>query len=114
MQLLAQSFKLMRYEENYSILKDSVETFYNRIKYIPLSQSGSVYLSFGGEVRQNQTITSMKIGEQVALAGTFFCFNAIIFMPICIWATGFAFSGNCAVVWKMGAGMGPARLMKIS
>lgn len=51
-QLLAQRFKLMRYEENNSRLKDSVGTFYNRIKYIPLSQSGSIYLSFGGEVRQ--------------------------------------------------------------
>jgi hypothetical protein len=51
-QLLAQSFQLMRYDENYSRLKDSAGTFYNRIKYIPLSQSGSVYLSFGGEVRQ--------------------------------------------------------------
>ncbi len=52
MQILAQSFKLMRYDENYFSLKDSVGNFYNRIKYIPLSQSGSVYLSFGGEVRQ--------------------------------------------------------------
>ncbi|HZG23456.1 MAG TPA: alginate export family protein [Chitinophagaceae bacterium] len=52
MQLLAQSFKLMRYDENYSRLKDSVRTFYHRIKYIPLSQSGSVYLCFGGEGRQ--------------------------------------------------------------
>jgi hypothetical protein len=52
MQLLAQSFKLMRYDENYSRLKDSAGSFYNRIKYIPLSQSGSAYLSFGGEVRQ--------------------------------------------------------------
>jgi hypothetical protein len=42
----------MRYDENYFRLKDSVVNFYNRIKYIPLSQSGSVYLSFGGEVRQ--------------------------------------------------------------
>jgi hypothetical protein len=42
----------MRYDENYSRLKDSVGNFYNRIKYIPLSQSGSAYLSLGGEVRQ--------------------------------------------------------------
>jgi hypothetical protein len=49
---MAQRFKLMRYDENYFRLKDSARTFYNRIKYIPLSQSGSVYLSFGCEVRQ--------------------------------------------------------------
>ena len=52
MNLLAQSFKLMRYDEDYSGLKDSARTFYNRIKYIPLSQTGNVYLSLGGEVRE--------------------------------------------------------------
>lgn len=52
MQLMAQSFQLMRYDEDYSRLKDSVGTFYNKIKYIPLSESGSVYLSLGGEIRQ--------------------------------------------------------------
>jgi len=52
MNLLAQTFKLMRYDEDYSGLKDSARTFYNRIKYIPLSQTGNVYLSLGGEVRE--------------------------------------------------------------
>lgn len=47
----AQNFKLMRFDEDYSVLKDSARTFYNRIKYIPLSQSGRTYLSLGGEVR---------------------------------------------------------------
>lgn len=47
----AQNFKLMRYDEDHSVLKDSAGTFYNRIKYMPLSQSGRTYLSLGGEVR---------------------------------------------------------------
>lgn len=47
----AQNFKLMRYDEDYLGLKDSARTFYNKIKYIPLSQNGSTYLSLGGEVR---------------------------------------------------------------
>jgi hypothetical protein len=47
----AQNFKLMRYDEDYSILKDSADAFYNKIKYIPLSQKGDVYLSLGGELR---------------------------------------------------------------
>ncbi|KRD58775.1 hypothetical protein ASE40_20935 [Flavobacterium sp. Root935] len=56
-QLLAQSFKLMRYDENYSMLKDSTKFFYNRIKYIPLSKNSPTYLSIGGEVRQELDFT---------------------------------------------------------
>ncbi len=48
----AQNFKLMRYDEDYSSLKDSTRTLYNRIKYIPLNTGGSNYLSFGGSIRQ--------------------------------------------------------------
>ncbi len=48
----AQQFKLMRYDEDYSALKDSVGTFYNRIKYIPFTPNGDFYLSLGGEVRE--------------------------------------------------------------
>lgn len=71
MSLLAQTFKLMRYEEDYSGLKDSVRTFYNRIKYIPLSQTADVYLSLGGEVRQeldyavNEDWGGMSVGKDV-------------------------------------------------
>jgi hypothetical protein len=50
--LSAQTFKLMRYDEDHSALKDSARTFYNSIKYIPLSLTSPVYLSLGGEVRQ--------------------------------------------------------------
>ncbi len=51
MPLVAQSFKLMRYDECYLDLKDSARTFYNKMKYIPLSQNGNRYLSLGGEAR---------------------------------------------------------------
>ncbi len=45
-------FKALRYEEDYSILKnDSSHSWYNRTKYNPLSKSGDTYISFGGEVR---------------------------------------------------------------
>lgn len=47
----AQNFKLMRYDEDYHGLKDSAKTFYNKVKYIPLSTEGSIYLSLGGEAR---------------------------------------------------------------
>ncbi|MDR6968105.1 hypothetical protein J2X31_002120 [Flavobacterium arsenatis] len=49
--LLAQNFKLMRFDENYADLKDSARTFYNKIKYIPFSENGNRYLSLGGEAR---------------------------------------------------------------
>ncbi|MBE9586205.1 alginate export family protein [Mucilaginibacter sp. JRF] len=48
----AQKFKLLRYDEDYSTLKDSAKNFYNQIKYIPLTTSGKTYLSFGGEIRE--------------------------------------------------------------
>ncbi|MBW8683840.1 alginate export family protein [Chitinophaga rhizophila] len=50
--LSAQSFKLLRYNEDYYYLhKDSTNNWYNRIKYIPLSDRDHFYLSFGGEAR---------------------------------------------------------------
>lgn len=47
----AQSFKLMRYDENYEYLKDSSRNFYEQVKYIQLSAEGTSWLSFGGEAR---------------------------------------------------------------
>lgn len=47
----AQSFKLLRYDENYEFLKDSADTFYNKVKFLPLNENKDVYLSFGGEAR---------------------------------------------------------------
>jgi len=48
-----QTFELMRYDENYLFLKDSLLTTYTSVKYIPLSKSKSEYpyLSLGGEIR---------------------------------------------------------------
>lgn len=47
----AQSFKLMRYDENYTYLKDSVLNLYEGIKFIPLQADKSMYASVGGEAR---------------------------------------------------------------
>jgi len=47
----AQSFKLLRYDENYEFLKDSNRNFYERLKFIPLNEEKNFYLSFGGEAR---------------------------------------------------------------
>jgi hypothetical protein len=49
--LSAQSIKLMRYDEDYSNLKDSARGFYNRLKFVPLSANGKTYFTFGGELR---------------------------------------------------------------
>lgn len=71
MHMLAQRFQLMRYDEDYSALKDSTRTFYNKIKYIPLSQTGAIYLSLGGEVREeldysaNEDWGEMRVGRDV-------------------------------------------------
>ncbi len=51
MKALGQSFKLMRFDESYSQLADSARTFYNRVKYTPLSKNGTTYISFGGSAR---------------------------------------------------------------
>lgn len=47
-----QSIKLMRYDEDYSMLKDSSRNCYNTLKFLPLSADKKVYLSFGGEIRE--------------------------------------------------------------
>jgi hypothetical protein len=46
------AFKALRYEEDYRFLRaDSSRTWYEKLKYTPLSQRGQAYLSLGGEVR---------------------------------------------------------------
>ena len=49
------SFNSSRYEENYQFLHDPKlrSDFFDPIKYIPLNQSASVYMSLGGETRQH-------------------------------------------------------------
>lgn len=54
---LSQNFKLMRYDEDYSFLRDSSKTFYNKIKYRSLSKSGDIYMSLGGEAREELDYT---------------------------------------------------------
>jgi hypothetical protein len=41
----------MRFDEDYSYLKDSSKTFYSSIKYLPLSADKKWYASLGGEAR---------------------------------------------------------------
>ena len=66
----AQGIKLMRFDEDHSGLKDSTRTFYDRMKYLPLSRNGSTYVSFGGEARletdrsQNEDWGSRNFGTQ--------------------------------------------------
>ncbi|KUY17509.1 hypothetical protein BAZ12_01150 [Elizabethkingia miricola] len=45
------AFKLMRYDEDYSFLKDSARSFYNSVKYMPVTKDKKVFLSLGGEAR---------------------------------------------------------------
>jgi len=47
-----QSIRLMRYDEDYSNLKDSGRNFYNTLKFLPLSANKKVYATFGGEIRE--------------------------------------------------------------
>ena len=49
------SYNSSRYLEDYSYLRDPTQRrdFWDPIKHIPLNDSGSVYLSFGGETRQH-------------------------------------------------------------
>ena len=68
-----QNFKLMRYDEDYSHLRDSARTFYNVLRYMPLSSSGKEFASFGGEARleldlaQNEDWGARGIGRNVFL-----------------------------------------------
>ena len=42
----------MRYDEDYSRLKDSSRNFYNKLKFLPLSANQQAYVTFGGEIRE--------------------------------------------------------------
>lgn len=45
-------FKSLRYDDDFSYLKmDSVKDNYSKLKFTPLNQGGSTYLSLGGDVR---------------------------------------------------------------
>lgn len=47
-----QPFKQLRYDEDYSFLKDdSTTNWYHQLKYRSLNEKNSTYLSFGGDVR---------------------------------------------------------------
>ncbi|MBL7858198.1 MAG: alginate export family protein [Cyclobacteriaceae bacterium] len=47
-----QPFKQLRYDEDYSFLKDdSTTTWYDRLKFRPINSTRSIYLSIGGDVR---------------------------------------------------------------
>ena len=49
------SYNASRYLENYRYLKESTRSidFWDPVKYIPLDDTGAIYLSFGGETRQH-------------------------------------------------------------
>jgi hypothetical protein len=49
------SFNSSRYEKNYRFLQDPNQRsdYFDSLKYIPLNESGSLYLSLGGETRQH-------------------------------------------------------------
>lgn len=49
--ICAQQFELLRYQEDYSFLKDSSLKGYQNLKYLPLSAYREIYLSIGGEIR---------------------------------------------------------------
>ncbi|TWR30041.1 hypothetical protein FPZ43_07135 [Mucilaginibacter pallidiroseus] len=50
--VLAQSFKLMRFDEDYGAFKnDTSAKLYDKVKYLALTKDRNVYLSLGGELR---------------------------------------------------------------
>lgn len=58
LQVTAQKFKLMRFDEDYSYLQnDTAASWYTKLKFAPLSASGKNYLSFGGEARYEYVYT---------------------------------------------------------
>jgi len=49
---LRPAFKPLRYDEDYSSLeKDSAKSWYNKLKFSPLSNCKKAYISYGGEMR---------------------------------------------------------------
>jgi hypothetical protein len=65
----AQTYKLMRFDEDYSYLADSTRDGYQRFKYVKLSSDSKLWLSTGGEVRleyvdfNNEDWGRLKLGH---------------------------------------------------
>ncbi|SHH75055.1 alginate export family protein [Flavobacterium defluvii] len=59
-------FQKLRYEDDFTYLKaDSTKTWYEKIKYIPLSENDKFYASIGGEARLQYTYTvNNKWGDE--------------------------------------------------
>ncbi|MEF9477894.1 hypothetical protein OWR28_09465 [Chryseobacterium sp. 1B4] len=78
--LSSQSFKLLRYDENYEYLKDSTKSFYDNIKYLPLNKKKDIYLSLGGEARYEYVDFSNEDWGRLNIGHNDFFFSAMTFM----------------------------------
>ncbi|KIC94683.1 alginate export family protein [Flavihumibacter solisilvae] len=74
------AFKPIRYEEDYSFLRtDSGSTWYQKIKYVPLSKAGNVYLSIGGDLRTRFTVArNEKWGDAPISKDTYWVNRALL------------------------------------
>ncbi len=83
--VVSAQFKLMRFDENYAAYRDSTKTFYNALKYIPLSENNnSKYLSLGGEARAEFVEFNNEDWGRLGIGSNPFLSRDIRFMVICI------------------------------
>jgi hypothetical protein len=75
------TFNLPRYEDDFSYLKyDTSKTWYDELKYQPLSTNGNSYLSFGGDFRYQYFYMRNESWEKLQkLIGLYL--QGILFMP---------------------------------
>ena len=104
------SYNASRYLEDYRYLKNSARRtdFWDRLKYISLNDTGSVYLSFGGETRQHYESIRNKTGVQRSRTTTAGTCNVIYCTPTSIWERGSACSRRFKAASKPGDQQGRA------
>nr|WP_305050974.1 hypothetical protein [Elizabethkingia bruuniana] len=102
------AFKLMRYDEDYSFLKDSTRSFYNSVKYMPVTKDKKVFLSLGGEARAEFVDFNNEDWGRLGIGSNPFCSKDIVFMQTCILESVSESSDNYAVRGNPGVKMVPA------
>jgi hypothetical protein len=89
-------YPLPRYEEDWSFLSDPTkrDDSWDPIKFIPLSEDKSVFLSLGGEIRETTSAFTIPILVLAPMTRTVIFCSAICFTSTSTRDSDFDFSAN--------------------
>src|SRR5688500_14722876 len=73
-------YQVLRYNENWSVLRTLPKTdVFDPIKFIPLNESGSAYVSFGGQLRlRGESVSDFNLTDLPENEGSFGLLRALV------------------------------------